>query len=104
MPRWLSLPDFNLYTLTVTSKLRRIHALNAGDAVGKAAFVVHAQVVFEYINAFRYVVEEEVCGCVAGALVAAEVFLPFVLGENVNGFESGGTHVFHVDEFHGPVG
>jgi len=88
----------------VTTKLRRIHALNAGDAIGKIAFVVHAQVVLEDINTFRYVVEEEVCGGVKGALIVAEVFLPFVLGENVNGFEAGGTHVFHVHEFHGPVG
>ena len=53
------LPHLDLYTLTVTTKLWRIHALNARDTVGKVASVIHAQVIFKYVNAFRYIFEKK---------------------------------------------
>ena len=64
----------------IACKLRGIHTLNSGYAIGEVPSVVSSQIVFENISPGRQIVKEKVRCHIFGALIIAHTVVPFVLG------------------------
>ncbi len=62
----------------MTAELRRIHALNGGDAVGEISGVAGPKVIFEDINTLSHLLKIEMSRSIPGALIIAKPILILV--------------------------
>lgn len=81
------------------SELRRVHALNRGDAVGIVARAVHVNAVLKDVGAPGQRVEIEVGGGILRGPVVEDAVLPTNAGDLIHRFETGGAGILQMHEF-----
>ena len=84
----------------VTVKLRSIQALDAGHSTLVITLVLNAYAVFKDVGALRQVVDVEMRGCVAGALIVPKAVLIAIAAQHIRWLGPATTLVLHVNVFH----
>ena len=84
METFASITHYSLFhlhpnPLTMATKFRRIHTLNAGNAIAEIAGIGNKQRVFEHMGSFGQPAEKETGAGIACGFVIAQSALPFVL-------------------------
>ena len=81
-------------------ELRRVHALDMRDTIAKVTRLRGKKCVFKDIFALRHPVDEEMGGRIPRGLIIPQTVLVFVLGEYIDRFKSGRTHVLEMHKLH----
>ena len=74
--------------LAVGPELRRIHALNGGNAIAEITTVRYKKRIFKNVCAFEQVIEKEVGACIFSAFIITKTALVFVSVQDVCRFDA----------------